>query len=371
MQRFDERHNVQARNTLQPGSAEYEEFYRQHPEWQVKDDAIRALPGMGNVGPAADRGMVGAQIQVIAALGMSHLVDGPVAPERVELTPERATEKVKGFAKHLGADMVAVGPLNPDYVYTNVGKDWHDPERSFGQPIAVPHKNAISLAVGLSPRHAADRPGHCRGGRDHAGLHASGGHGGEPGRVHPLAGLPGAGERHVELPGALGADRHRSGHGRVGAAWPDDHQGTGQRAQARHRHHRSAPRARPRPRHRCGRVLRGLQAVRRDLPERRHQPGPAQDRERGGALDDQSRGLLHRVERDRHRLRSVSGELSVEPREERLPPPDGRDRHPQAQGGLVDEPGPEAVLRTFQAEARRRAWLDRDDAAWKKYRRLG
>jgi ferredoxin len=152
MERFDERHNVQARNTLQQGSADYQEFYGQHPEWRAKDDAIRALPGMGNVGPAADRGMVGAQIQVIAALGMSHLVDGPVAPERVELTPERATEKVKGFARHLGADLVAVGPLNPDYVYTNVGKDWHDPERSFGQPIVVPHMNAISLAVGLSPR---------------------------------------------------------------------------------------------------------------------------------------------------------------------------------------------------------------------------
>ena len=151
MERFDERDNVQARNTLQPGTAGYEDFYRLHPEWQAKDDAIRALPGMGNVGPAADRGFVGPQIGVIAALGMSDMVDGPVAPERVELTPERATEKIKGFAAHLGADLVRLGPLNPDYVYTNVGKDWHDPERAFGKPIVLTHKNAISLAVGISP----------------------------------------------------------------------------------------------------------------------------------------------------------------------------------------------------------------------------
>ena len=49
-ERFDERDNVQSRNTLEPGTSDYEEFYRRHPEWQAKDDAIRALAGHGHVG---------------------------------------------------------------------------------------------------------------------------------------------------------------------------------------------------------------------------------------------------------------------------------------------------------------------------------
>ena len=52
--RFDERHNVQSRNTLQPGTHEYKEFYDKHPEWQAKDDAIRELPGFGCVGSRLD-----------------------------------------------------------------------------------------------------------------------------------------------------------------------------------------------------------------------------------------------------------------------------------------------------------------------------
>ncbi|MBN1629123.1 MAG: 4Fe-4S dicluster domain-containing protein [Thermoleophilia bacterium] len=151
LSRFDERDNVQSRNTLEPGTSEYEDYYRRHPEYRDKDDAIRALPGMGRVGHAADVPLIDAQIGVIAALGMSDRVDGPVAPERVEMSPERATEKVKGFARHLGADLVRVGPLSPSYVYTNIGKTWHDAGRPYGQPIELTHKHAVSLAVAISP----------------------------------------------------------------------------------------------------------------------------------------------------------------------------------------------------------------------------
>ncbi len=150
--RFDERDNVQSRNTLEPDSPEYEGFYALHPEWKEKDDAIRALPGMGHVGSPLDLPFLGVQYEFLASLGMSDRVDGPVAPVKQEISPERAAEKVKGFAKHLGADLVRIGPLNPLYVYTNIGKTWHDSARSFGQPIECVHKSAVSVAVGINPR---------------------------------------------------------------------------------------------------------------------------------------------------------------------------------------------------------------------------
>ena len=86
------------------------------------------------------------------------MVDGPVAPERRSLSPERAAEKVKGFARHLGADLVRIGPLDPPNVYTHVGKTWGDPARGWGQPIEVTHRNAISIAVGLNPSMLSSGP---------------------------------------------------------------------------------------------------------------------------------------------------------------------------------------------------------------------
>ena len=149
---FDERDNVQARNTLEPSTADYEAFYARHPEWKDKDDQIRGLPGLGHVGSPLDTLMLGMEMETLLRFSGKDAVDGPIAPEPVAIAADRAAEKIKGFARHLGADVVRIGPLDPAFVYTNIGKTWHDPARSFGQPIELTHKNAISIAVGLDPR---------------------------------------------------------------------------------------------------------------------------------------------------------------------------------------------------------------------------
>jgi len=43
LERFDERDNVQARNTYEPDSEEYRDFYRRHPEWEERDGQTREL----------------------------------------------------------------------------------------------------------------------------------------------------------------------------------------------------------------------------------------------------------------------------------------------------------------------------------------
>jgi ferredoxin len=150
MERFDERENVQARNTLEPGSENYKEFYRRHPEWEEKDRATRELSKKPD-GHHLDLPFLLRQIGNLARLGAEEMVDGSVSPQRIELSAERATEKIKGFAHFLGADLVRMGPLNPAHVYTHVGKTWHDPGRKYGRPINVSHKNAINIAVGIDP----------------------------------------------------------------------------------------------------------------------------------------------------------------------------------------------------------------------------
>ena len=150
IERFNEQENVQARNTLEPGSDDYKEFYQRHPEWEEKDRATREL-SKKPVGHPLDLPFFLQQIGNLARLGSEGIVDGPVSPQRQELSVERATEKIKGFAHFLGADLVRIGPLNPAHVYTNVGKTWHDPGRKYGKPITLNHKNAINIGVGIDP----------------------------------------------------------------------------------------------------------------------------------------------------------------------------------------------------------------------------
>ena len=44
IERFDERDNIQARSLLLPGSEDFIEFYKRYPEWEARDNEIRAVP---------------------------------------------------------------------------------------------------------------------------------------------------------------------------------------------------------------------------------------------------------------------------------------------------------------------------------------
>jgi len=145
---FDERENVQSRNTLEPDTSEYVEFYTRFPQWEAVDAKTREI-SKRQVGHPLDGLFLGAEIMSVARRGMDDLVDGPVAAHKFELTPERASEKLKGFARHLGADLVRIGPLNPAFIYTHIGKTWNDPARRHGAPIALAHRHAISIAIAL------------------------------------------------------------------------------------------------------------------------------------------------------------------------------------------------------------------------------
>ena len=150
MERFDERENVQARNALEPGLDSYKEFYQRHPEWEEKDRETRELSKKA-VGHPLDLPFFLEQIGNLARTGAELQIDGPVSPLRHEFSAERATEKIKGLAHFLGADLVRIGHLNPAHVYTHIGKTWHDPARKYGTPIHLRHQNAISIAVGINP----------------------------------------------------------------------------------------------------------------------------------------------------------------------------------------------------------------------------
>lgn len=121
------------------------EYYARNPENEKWDRAIiEETPGLGNVGDPADLWMFRNEFGIVKHLGAEDIVDGKPSPKKVEMSPERAAEKIKGFAHHLGADLVTIGPLNQAWVYSHVGRTFY-PDQQWGKPINLPHKYAISL----------------------------------------------------------------------------------------------------------------------------------------------------------------------------------------------------------------------------------
>ena len=145
--RFDERDNVQGRLELKPDTEAWAEYYENHPQLldrDIKNQGLHDNP----VGHPADNLAGAALMSLLRHLGSEELVDGPVAPEKTEMAPERATEKIKSWAAYLGIDLVRIGPLDPMYVYSNKGRTYgrRGPhEKEVGSPIELTHKNAIVL----------------------------------------------------------------------------------------------------------------------------------------------------------------------------------------------------------------------------------
>ena len=146
---FDERENVHARYELVPDTQEWSYFYRNFPKWERIDRKTKSLPGMMNVGHPWDLPILSDERRIIRMLCDDEVVDGIPSPERQVIRPERAAEKIKGLARHLGADLVRIGPLHPAFVYSHIGKTRSYPGRKRGAPISLSHTHAISLAVGL------------------------------------------------------------------------------------------------------------------------------------------------------------------------------------------------------------------------------
>jgi len=165
IERWDERDIVFARKDFfryfGPDSPQRRAYYEAHPEHLEYDTKVGNMPGLGRTGSAADIPMFEAQFAAAARVGLESFVDGEPAPEKVEIPPERASEKVKGLARFLGADLVKIGPLRQEWVYTHVGRSGGDREGyvSWGTPVDLSHHHtAIAMGFRMDYRMARTGP---------------------------------------------------------------------------------------------------------------------------------------------------------------------------------------------------------------------
>lgn len=162
VKRQDERTQVFARNrSLLPGSEQFTAFYQEHPEYREYDARRREVGGvLGRFG-TIDKPHEGPNMAATLASGEIPMYLGTpekVKPKphflmkgkRINLTPEEATERVKGYARNRGADMVGITEINPLWVYSHRGEIFYENWADWGKEIKVEHKYAIVFAMEMS-----------------------------------------------------------------------------------------------------------------------------------------------------------------------------------------------------------------------------
>jgi hypothetical protein len=169
-ERVDEREIVFARNrSIRPGSPEYDVFYREHPELEAYDGGRRERGGpLGRVG-TIDKPVEGPNVAAaMASLSIPLSLSSPasVTPSfhpamkgrNIALTPAEATEKVKGFARQAGADLVGITEINPLWVYSRRGEIFNDNWGDWGKEIPLDHNYAVVFATEMDFRFVGAAP---------------------------------------------------------------------------------------------------------------------------------------------------------------------------------------------------------------------
>jgi reductive dehalogenase len=162
VRRFDERDHVFARNrSLRSGSEQYRAYYKEHPEHEVFDAKRREKGGpIGDLGIIDRPHSMANASATLASLSMSLYLSTPekVSPKahvqlkgkKVKLSPEEATERVKGYAQYLGADLVGVTEINPLWLYSYRGEIFHENWEDWGKEIELSHTYAVVCAEEMS-----------------------------------------------------------------------------------------------------------------------------------------------------------------------------------------------------------------------------
>ena len=157
--RYDERDVIFARNrAMRPGSDEYRRYYEKHPELEAKDAERRkkggpiGRPGAIDNGHRPNVAMILSNFDMVPTFSADAYQNPPEDVEPAEITPERASLVVKGLAKHLGADIVGICRVNPDWAYSHRGEIFFENWEDWGRELPEPMPYAV--VIGTEMDHA-------------------------------------------------------------------------------------------------------------------------------------------------------------------------------------------------------------------------
>jgi reductive dehalogenase len=168
--RFDERQQVFARNrSMPPDSRRVQAFYEEHPQWKEYDAQRRrrggplGIPGsLDSPGHEPNVSAMLSSFSVPMALGRPELFSPKPHPalsgRPLRLDPREAAMRVKGYARHLGADLAGITELNPMWVYSRRGEIFLENWQDWGREINLNHSHAVVFAMEMDHRMVRTAP---------------------------------------------------------------------------------------------------------------------------------------------------------------------------------------------------------------------
>ena len=142
---IDERDIMFARAGLINGSPNYLNYYSLHPDFKLKDDNIRSLPGICSPGSATfnpiHASIAGAAFHFLSDI--RPFAAGTAAPEKIAADCSDITKTIKGLAQYYGAKICGITEIRPYHYYSHRGRH----AENYGEEIIKKHKYAIAFAV--------------------------------------------------------------------------------------------------------------------------------------------------------------------------------------------------------------------------------
>ncbi|MCB2209763.1 4Fe-4S dicluster domain-containing protein [bacterium] len=147
-ERVDERTIMFARARLQPGTARFDDYYRDHPEHLVPDNFFRRNPGLLAEGGVFYDDLLGASPEGDFAFteALREAVDGPVASVQTDSDPITLTRLVKSLAAYHGAEDCGICELQAHHVFSHIGRG----SGEYGAPVTLDHRYAIAFTVEMN-----------------------------------------------------------------------------------------------------------------------------------------------------------------------------------------------------------------------------
>lgn len=166
--RFDERNIVFARFRIGLEGADktcYQTYYTKMNPEKEEADAVRREKGfLGGREGAIDNqyppniSMLHSSFDMPEFLGPYTKAIPEPDQQRVQITPERATEIVKNYAKYIGADLVGICKVDPLWVYSHRGEIHFDNWDDWGKELNDYPPYALVMCTEMNWEHVSSAP---------------------------------------------------------------------------------------------------------------------------------------------------------------------------------------------------------------------
>lgn len=124
MKRIDERDVMFSRSNYTRGTPEYEDYYKRNPENKDIDDSIRSKPNLCSPGTMSYDPINSpmAESAFMFLSDIKNLSEVNPNPNKVEIAPKVITERIKGYTKFYGANLVGITKMKDYHYYSHRGR---------------------------------------------------------------------------------------------------------------------------------------------------------------------------------------------------------------------------------------------------------